>query len=178
MIGAKTTIAERARRNKDGSVKTRAEGTKRTCRMCRRELDESNYYFHKAEGKYDTYCRECRREYQRNYKKEELERSQAKRDGKPIKRERNPFLYTAQELAFVKPDVMSVDHAKEVIREGADVCINKIYVDDHIRRHRSYNATVSKIHKNYVCFLYPNGSFEGFGWDDVIRILTGAGVEC
>lgn len=166
MIGAKTTIAERARRNKDGSVKTRAEGTKRTCGTCKRELDESNFYFHKAEGKYDTYCRECRKAYNARYKKAEKEQSEAKRNGEKKKRERNPFLYRASELVEEVPDVISVQNAKGRIKEGEKVNIN------------GREATVGGIYTNYVSFIYKNGSRESFGWDDIIRIITGASVEC
>ena len=37
------------------------------CSMCREVKDESEFYYRKKQHKYNTYCRDCERIYQREY---------------------------------------------------------------------------------------------------------------
>lgn len=39
------------------------------CSMCKQAKDESEFKFKKHKGRYNSYCNDCERMYQRNYKR-------------------------------------------------------------------------------------------------------------
>lgn len=170
-----TTTSKRARRNKDGSIKKRELGTTRICTSCHKELPESLFYFHEAEGNYNTKCDPCRLEYMKMY------RLKTKEKNKEDKVKRVGTYGMAREYKNVNPDTMSINDVKCIVREGDKVIIQKDYGSDtkyHGTRFEKKNATVERIRKGYVQFVYDNRMKESFCWDDVIRIMNGECVKC
>lgn len=49
----------------------------RLCAMCRQGKDESEFYFHKKTGTFNSYCRTCNRLYQKEYRRIYNERKRA-----------------------------------------------------------------------------------------------------
>lgn len=39
------------------------------CSMCRQVKDESKFYYREKQHKYNSYCRDCERLYQKEYKR-------------------------------------------------------------------------------------------------------------
>lgn len=45
------------------------EKNKRMCSMCREVKDESDFYYKEKRHQYNSYCKDCERIYQREYKR-------------------------------------------------------------------------------------------------------------
>ena len=45
------------------------EKNKRMCSMCREVKDESDFYYKEKRHQYNSYCKDCERIYQRDYKR-------------------------------------------------------------------------------------------------------------
>lgn len=76
------------------------------CSHCKRELPAEAFYFNSKKQTYDSYCRECRNECSRLYRK-------------GIKGQRRPYPIIT-EIPNKEKRIWLILHAKETVRKSVD----------------------------------------------------------